>query len=452
MNLITKIYDGSISISIIGLGYVGLPTAVAFAKKGISVIGLDLDKSKIDNLNNGISPINDEYLKNEIPFVIGNKRLVVTTDYKYAIENSDIVIMIMPTPVNEAKEPDLQFIETSGKSISNYLKKNQLIILESTVYPGLTEEVLLPILEKSGLKTPEDFGLAYCPERFNPGDKNHTVEKVVRVIGANTPKWGKIALELYSLIQDTFPTVDIKTAEAAKVIENTQRDLNIALMNEIALICERLNIDVKDVLEAAATKWNFVKYFPGPGVGGHCLPHDPYYLVKKAKEHGYYPQVILAGRKVNDDMPLHVVELLTRALNYCKKPIKKSKIIILGATYKKDIDDLRTSPTEILVNKLKQFEADIYIFEPNVNQKKIFGCASLQTLDENVLSEVDALIFMVAHEQFKDITPSFLKQSIKNKERIVIIDGIRQLDGYKMKDLGFIYFGIGAGNINSNYY
>ena len=368
-----------------------------------------------------------------------------------AIPVSDFVLLILPTPVNEAKEPDLSYIINAGKSLTKYLKKDQLIILESTVYPGVTEDVLLPLLLESGLDCPNDFGIAYCPERFNPGDPNHTIEKVTRVIGAITPEWAEIAESLYSQIQKTHITTDIKTAEAAKVIENTQRDLNIALMNEIALICEKLQIDVKDVIQAASTKWNFLKFTSGPGVGGHCLPHDPYYLVKIAKELGYNAQIIVAGRKVNDEMPIHVSDLLVKSLNYKQKEVSKSKVVIFGATYKKNIDDLRSSPTEILVGKLEEYIAEIQIIEPNIKETTVFGHKNTKDFDVELISNADALILMVDHDSSSKFTIDFFKKCFEKNKELVIIDGVRILDGEKIKEIGFIYQGIGAGNINNSY-
>ncbi|MFW9995702.1 MAG: nucleotide sugar dehydrogenase [Candidatus Odinarchaeota archaeon] len=451
MKLIERIKQKKAVITIVGLGYVGLPTALIFAKKGFRVIGLETDEEKVNSINSGISPIKDDFLLKELPEQVKNGNFMASGDYHSAVSAADAMLLILPTPVNEAKEPDLVFVIEAATSVSKYLKKGQLIVLESTVYPGVTEEIIKPILEKSGLRSPEDFGLAYCPERFNPGDSDHTVEKVVRVVGGIAAEWTDAANALYSQVQETFVTVDIKTAEAAKVIENTQRDLNIALMNEIALICEHLKIDVYDVLEAASTKWNFGRYLPGPGVGGHCLPHDPYYLVKKAREHGYHAQVILAGRKVNDEMPLHVMQLLIKGLNYSKKPLNGSKIVIFGATYKKNIDDLRTSPTETLVNELHKRGAEIFIVEPNVDNESVFGCKKLDSVNLGTIGDTDAIVFMVEHNQFSEITPGFLKSCFNDNKGVIIIDGVRMLDQSQSKQLGFIYLGIGDGKTNDSY-
>ncbi|MHA1505381.1 MAG: nucleotide sugar dehydrogenase [Candidatus Heimdallarchaeota archaeon] len=451
MDLAKKISEKNATIAIVGLGYVGIPTALEFAKQGFNVMGIDIDENKVKLINSGKSPINLPSIEKDIAELVAKKKIKAYTDLEEVIPKSDFVLLILPTPVNEAKEPDLSYIVNAGKSLSKYLKKDQLIILESTVYPGVTEDVLLPILLESGLECPNDFGIAYCPERFNPGDPKHTVEKVTRVIGAINSEWADVAALLYSQIQKIHITVNIKTAEAAKVIENTQRDLNIALMNEIALICEKLQIDVKDVIEAASTKWNFLKFSPGPGVGGHCLPHDPYYLVKIARELGYNAQIIIAGRKVNDEMPYHVADLLVKALNYKEKAISKSKVIIFGATYKKNIDDIRSSPTEILVKKLEEYNVDIQIIEPNIKETTVFGQKSSKDFDIEMISNADALILMVDHDSSSKFTIDFFKKCFEKNKNLVIVDGVRILDGEKIKEIGLIYQGIGAGNINNSY-
>ena len=449
MTLLEKISKRDATITIIGLGYVGLPTALAFSKKGFNVIGLDIEKKKIDLINKGICPINDKKISNDLIKEVKSGKFIASNDYKSSISISDVILLVVPTPVNNAKEPDLSFVKSASESISKYLKKGQLVILESTVYPGVTEEIVLPILEKSGLKTPEDFGLAYCPERFNPGDSAHTVEKVVRVIGAINKNWTDIANALYSNIQKTFATIDIKTAEAAKVIENTQRDLNIALINEIALICEKINIDVIDVIEAASTKWNFIKFLPGPGVGGHCLPHDPYYLVKKAKEKGYHARIILAGRNLNDEMPLHVRDLIIKGLNVKKKSLNGSNVLIFGASYKKNIDDLRTSPTEILVNSLVKYEANLCINEPYCKDEVIFNVAKMNDISIEILCKFDVLVFMAAHDAYNKIDYDLLRKCIKENSELIIIDGARMFDGEKLMKMGYVYLGIGDGKNNS---
>ncbi len=439
----SKIEQKKVKICTIGLGYVGLPTAVFFAHRGFEVVGVDVKQAKIETINKGISPLRELDLDIKLKNAVDEGKLKASSDTVVCVDSSDLVLITVPTPVTEAHEPDLSYVVSASKEIAKGLKKGQLVILESTVYPGVTEEVVKPLLEESGLKAGPDFGLAYCPERYNPGDPEHTLVDVNRIVGGITPEWGNCARMLYSKIIEAGVTQvkDIKTAEAAKVIENIQRDLNIALMNELALIFERMGIDVMDVIEAASTKWNFVKYIPGAGVGGHCLPHDPYYLTKKAKELGYHPQIILAGRKVNDSMPLHVFELVQDGLNEIKTTLNGSRILILGASYKEDTGDLRTSPTEKLVEELKGTGAKITIVEPYADSNEIFGCRSLRQLEDS--SEADAIILMTAHNDFR-LEVSELRKKIKTKD-VVFVDGRRVFSPKEVKKY-FVYRGIGAGD------
>jgi nucleotide sugar dehydrogenase len=442
--ILDKIETKMAKICIVGLGYVGLPTAIFFAEKGFKVIGVEIDKNKIKNINNGNSMISELNLDSRLSQVIDNNNLFVISDLKTATENSDIIISIVPTPVDEFKDPDLTPIILSGNEISKGLDKGKLVILESTVYPGVTEECLKPILEKSGLKAGKDFGLAYCPERYNPGDSKHGIERVSRVVGGITPKWAEITRELYQIIinEEVRVLKNIKTAEAAKVIENTQRDLNIALMNELSMIFERLDIDVMDVIEGASTKWNFNVYYPGAGVGGHCLPVDPYYLVKKAKELGYHSKVIAAGRSINDNMPLHMLSLVQDALNEQEKSIKNSKIVILGFSYKENVGDPRESPAKILTKNLVWKEAQVVVVDPyidSINEK--YGVLNNNFID--AIEGADALVLMTAHDDFKSIDFIEVLRLVKTP---IIVDGRRIYDPDELRDIGFQYKGVGAVN------
>ena len=276
MELIEKIKSKSARIAVIGLGYVGLPTAVNFAENGFSVIGITRTQGKVDVINAGGCYLTDLHIDERVRRLVGLRKLTATTDTAAATRDSDVIIITVPTPITSDKRPDLSFIVSAGQAVAQGLSRNKLVVLESTVYPGVVDEVLKPILEESGLKAGIDFGLAYCPERYNPGDADHSIRDVVRIVGGITPEWTEATAQLYvSNAKDVVTVKDIKTAEAAKVIENIQRDLNIALMNELALIFERLHIDIMDVIKAASTKWNFIVYYPGAGVGGHCLPVDP---------------------------------------------------------------------------------------------------------------------------------------------------------------------------------
>ena len=440
-----KIKNRNATICIIGLGYVGLPTAIFFAEKGFNVIGVDKKKEIIDKVNKGISHLGELGLDERLGKVVSLKKLYATTNTKDAVSKSDVSILIVPTPITKDKEPDLSYVESAGLEVKEGLKKGQLIILESTVYPGVTEEVLQPILESTGLKAGVDFGLAYCPERYNPGDLEHTIENVKRIVGGINDEWGEISKDLYAHVIKAGVTKvrDIKTAEAAKVIENIQRDLNIALMNELSLIFEKMGIDIMDVIKAASTKWNFNVYYPGAGVGGHCLPVDPYYLVAKARGLGYHSKVITAGRAINDHMPHHVFEMLRDSLNEVEKPVKNSKIVVLGFSYKENVGDARETPVEHLICELKKAKADITIVDPYVEGDfiKSFG-VKVECDPYKALKNADALVLMTGHQKFKELD----LENIKKIMRIpILIDGRRIYDKENVIKLGFNYKGVGAG-------
>lgn len=441
-----KIKTRSAKICIVGLGYVGLPTAIFFAENGFDVIGVARNEEKINLINRGIPTIGELKLDHKLSKVINNKKLRATSDLKWAAEVSDIIISIVPTPVDEFKDPDLTPIISSGKEIAKGLGTDKLIILESTVYPGVTEEVLQPILERSGLNAGLDFGLAYCPERYNPGDEKHGIENVARVVGGITPEWAEITRELYQIIitEEVKVLKNIRTAEAAKVIENTQRDLNIALMNELAMIFERLDIDIMDVIDGAKTKWNFNVYYPGCGVGGHCLPVDPYYLVKKAKELGYHSKVIAAGRTINDNMPIHTLNLIQDALNEHEKSVKNSKIVVLGFSYKENVGDARESPALTLIKHLKWKGADVVVVDPYIEDTGKYGV--LETDLYNAIENADAMVLMTCHDEFESIDFEKAKEIMKIP---ILIDGRRIFAPEKLKNIGFSYKGIGAINDNN---
>lgn len=438
-----KITEKKAKICIVGLGYVGLPTAIFFAENDFDVIGVGIDPKKLDMINQGISPLGELGLDERLEKVVKKDKLVATLDLPEATRQSDIILLIVPTPVTKSKDPDLSHVMDAGKKVSRGLEKGKLVVLESTVYPGVTEEVLQPILEESGLKAGEDFGLAYCPERYNPGDDAHSIEKVARVVGGITPEWAEITRKLYQFIieEDIKVLRNIKTSEAAKVIENTQRDLNIALVNELAMIFEKIGIDVMEVIEGASTKWNFNVYYPGGGVGGHCLPVDPYYLVKKAKELGYHSKVIAAGRTINDHMPQHVFGLLADSLNDNEKSVKNSKIVVLGLSYKENVGDDRESPSEQLINELKHYQAQVTIVDPYIEETQVYG--TLESDLYQALEDADAMVLMTAHQEFRDLDFQKAKKLMKIP---IIVDARRIYDPEKLREMGFIYSGVGAVN------
>jgi UDPglucose 6-dehydrogenase/UDP-N-acetyl-D-galactosamine dehydrogenase len=386
------------TVCIVGLGYVGLPLAEDFSHH-IRTIGYRRDQKKVDELNK-----------------ISGNRIEATTDPK-RIKEADFVIIAVPTPVTKAKDPDLEPVISASKVVGQNLKKGAIVVLESTVFPGVTEEIMKPILEReSGLHCGKDFRIGYSPERINPGDEAHILKNITKIVSAMDKQSLDQLSALYGLITHVYQAPDIKTAEAAKVIENIQRDLNIALMNELSMIFARLGIDTEEVLKAAGTKWNFHTYRPGM-VGGHCIPVDPYYLVQKAKEVGYHPQVILAGRSINDSMPKYVAEMAVKGLNKVGKTIKGSNVLIMGLTYKEDVADIRESPVENMVHELKEYEVNVYGYDPLLPDSVIahFGTKPLPKLDK----KMDAVIISVAHRQFRDMS---MKQilDLMNKNPVLI--------------------------------
>jgi len=368
------------TVCIIGLGYVGLPLAEDFSRH-IRTIGFRRNQKSVDEINS----------------ISGNK-IEATTDPK-RIKEADFVIIAVPTPVTKAKDPDLEPVISASEVVGKNLKKGAIVVLESTVYPGVTEEIMAPILEReSGMKCGKDFFVGYSPERINPGDDEHILKNIIKIVSAMDKQSLDQLSELYGLITNVYQAPDIKTAEAAKVIENIQRDLNIALMNELSMIFAKLGIDTEEVLKAAGTKWNFHTYRPGM-VGGHCIPVDPYYLVQKAKEVGYHPQVILAGRSINDSMPKYVAEMAIKGLNKVGKTIKGSNVLIMGLTYKEDVADIRESPVENMVHELREYDVNVYGYDPLLPDSVIahFGTKPLPKLDK----KMDAVIISVAHAQFR---------------------------------------------------
>jgi nucleotide sugar dehydrogenase len=440
-----KIKTRKARLCVVGLGYVGLPTATFFAEKGFPVIGCDVKEDLVKLLKAGKSPLKDLNIDGRVNGVVKNGKLTASLHVTKAVRNSDIVLIVVPTPTGRGFEPDLQYVISAGESVRAGLKRGHLVILESTVYPGVTEEILKPILEKSGLKVNKDFGLAYCPERYNPGDSAHTIDKVVRVIGSSNDDWARVAAKLYEQVTRVVIVKDIKTAEMAKIIENTQRDLNIALMNEIALICERIGIDIMDVIDAAATKWNFNVYYPGAGVGGHCLPKDPWYLVKAAERLGYHAQVITAGRRVNDYMPHHMFELLLKAMNETNRSVKGSTIVVLGLSYKENVGDTRNSPALGLIRDIKEMGGVVRTVDPYVDEKtakREFAVDEHVRKTDSVANGADAIVIVTTHKEFKSLDLAKLRKRMRTP---IIIDGRRAIDKNEAIRLGFTYKSIGSG-------
>jgi UDP-N-acetyl-D-galactosamine dehydrogenase len=392
-------------IAIIGLGYVGLPLALAFSKQ-YSVIGYDLDTKRVEALNNGVDitlQASEEDLK-------ANKQLLFTADLA-AIAAATIYIVTVPTPVHADKTPDLSPLLNATKTIAGVLKKGDIVIYESTVYPGCTEEDCVPVLEKiAGLKYNEDFYCGYSPERINPGDQVNTLTKIKKITSGSTPVIAASIDQLYASIitAGTYSAPSIKVAEAAKSIENAQRDINISFVNELALIFDRMGIDTHEVLAAASTKWNFLPFKPGL-VGGHCIGVDPYYLAHKAKALGYHPQVILSGREVNDQMSLFVSEKLIRLLEQAGKQVQGAKVLILGVTFKENCPDIRNSKVFEIIRYLKDKGAMVDAFDPFANAEEVMQKQHVQLVTS--LNKYDAIVLAVAHDFFKALDFSMLKNN-----------------------------------------
>ncbi|NCW12045.1 MAG: nucleotide sugar dehydrogenase [Chitinophagia bacterium] len=409
------------TMAIIGLGYVGLPLAVAFAHKR-SVIGFDINASRISDLLNGI----DKTLQcseQELAQVNALQTLQFTNDVKY-IEDCTIYIITVPTPVDENKQPDLSILLEASKMIGGILKKGDLVIYESTVYPGCTEEDCVPELEKnSGLKFNEDFFVGYSPERMNPGDKINTITQIVKVTSGSTPLIAQQVNTLYQSIitAGTHQAPSIKVAEAAKSIENAQRDINISFVNELALMFDKMGIDTYDVLEAAATKWNFLPFKPGL-VGGHCIGVDPYYLAHKAMNVGYHPQVILSGRSVNDQMSHFIAQKINKLLMQQGFTAIGAKVLLLGVTFKENCPDIRNSKVFEIVQELQQMGMDVSVFDPFANAQEVMTTHHIQLITE--LHQYDAIVLTVAHDFFKSLNYA----SLKTNSNAVIYDTKALLD------------------------
>lgn len=392
----------SIKISIIGLGYVGLPLAVAFSDK-FEVIGFDVNEKRVEELNK----FNDKTLEidlEKLKNAITNNKMKLSSKID-DIKECNFYIVSVPTPVDKNNRPDLTPLLKASQSVGSVLKKGDIVVYESTVYPGATEEECVPVLEKfSNLKFNEDFFCGYSPERINPGDKEHTITKIKKITSGSTKKVADIVDDVYASVikAGTFKASSIKVAEAAKVIENTQRDINIAFVNELAMIFEKMHIDTTEVLKAAGTKWNFLKFNPGL-VGGHCIGVDPYYLTHKAQELGYHPEIILAGRRINDNMGKYAANRVVKLMIKHDKKINKAKVLILGITFKENCPDIRNSRVIDVVKELKEFGCNVDVYDPWADKNEVLKEYDLNLIENLNLNNYDAVVLAVAHDEFKNL-------------------------------------------------
>ncbi len=398
-------------ICVLGLGYVGLPLSVELASKN-QVIGYDIKQNRINELNKGYDSTN-ELTSNKVT-EHSNKSIIYTND-ENKLTKADFYIVTVPTPINKDKTPNLMPLIKASKTVSKHLRKDDIVVYESTVYPGVTEDICVPILEKgSGLKFNEDFHVGYSPERINPGDKEHTVTKIKKVVSGSSPKALRIISEVYGSVitAGIYEAESIKVAEAAKVIENTQRDINIAFVNELSVIFEKMGIDTNQVLKAAGTKWNFLNFFPGL-VGGHCIGVDPYYLAHKSQELGYNPEIILSGRRMNDNMPIHLVSRIIKKLLSNNNLSQTKTALIFGATFKENCPDLRNSKVYDIYKELSEYNFQIEVHDPVADfseLSELYRGSAIETLKKD--KKYDVLIIAVSHKEFLKLDPeSFINEN-----------------------------------------
>src|SRR5688572_20263686 len=418
------------AVAIVGLGYVGLPVAVEFGKCR-PTIGYDLSKRRIENLKHRVDSTG------EVPTaeLIAADKLKATV-YPADISVADFIIVAVPTPINAARQPDLAPLESASETVGRYMKPGAIVIYESTVYPGCTEEVCVPILERhSGMRWRQDFHVGYSPERINPGDKEHRFTKIRKVVSGDDAETLEKVAELYgSVVQaGVYRAPSIRVAEAAKVIENTQRDLNIAFVNELAIIFEKLGIDTMEVLKAAGTKWNFLPFRPGL-VGGHCIGVDPYYLTYKAELAGYHPQVILAGRRINDSMGPHIARKTVQQMIHAGRNIKGARVNVLGLTFKENVPDIRNSKVIDIIRELHEFGVETYVHDPLVSPDDAMHEYGVRLADWDSLPAADAVILAVAHKEFfdRDLTPKVVRGGCIIDVKSALDAGVYQRAGLRV--------------------
>lgn len=436
-DLYERLINKKEKISLIGLGYVGMPIAIAFAKK-LEVIGYDIDKKKIGKYKSGLDPTKE----------VGDQAIQETTvqftaDARQLID-AKFHIIAVPTPITESNIPNLNPLEAATKMVGAYLTEGSIVVFESTVYPGVTEEICVPILEEaSGLKYGEDFKVGFSPERINPGDKENRLETIVKVVSGTDAEALDTIAKVYELVVDVgvHRAASIKVAEAAKVIENAQRDINIAFMNELAMIFNRMDIDTREVLEAAGTKWNFLDFTPGL-VGGHCIGVDPYYLTYKSEMVGYHPRIVLAGRRINDKMGKFVVENVIKQLIHAKVNIQEAKVGILGFAFKENVPDTRNTRVIDIIRELEEYEMTAIVHDPYADPHEVYEEYGIEVKSYDKLRDLDVIILAVAHEEYQTLTESFFETLYKegSNGNKIMVDVKGQLDRNKALAAGYRYW------------
>ncbi|MGY8669836.1 MAG: nucleotide sugar dehydrogenase [Candidatus Poseidoniales archaeon] len=434
--------SGDLTIGVIGLGYVGLPTIIGFHSAGFNVWGVDISQRTVDTILRGENPTGDPDVNDIIP-APDSKGWNITTSTEEAVRNSDVLIVTVPTPVTTDLKPDLTYVRNAGRSVFNAITKGSrtVVILESTVYPGVTAQTWLPEIEEAGIEIGVDVEIAYCPERFNPGDPAHGVRSVARVIGCANEEVGKSLIALYSKLtsEDVSFVGKIEVAEAAKVIENVQRDINIALVNELARVFPELGIDVEDVLSAAATKWNFHRYTPGVGVGGHCIPVDPYYMIQRAADVGVPTELITAARSVNRTMPIHVAGVLNELLYRAGVPVGEGKILVLGWSYKAEVGDPRETPTIPLFEALKGKNIAVAAWDPHLQEDDFPEGVEVIT-DIDSAKGFDVAVLATAHKACLELDFEKLVSRMRNP---IFYDGRRVMNLDSLREMGWQVHAVG---------
>jgi UDP-N-acetyl-D-galactosamine dehydrogenase len=417
MSLYEKLLKKEEKLCVIGLGYVGMPIAVAFAKK-IEVIGFDINKPKIELYKSGIDPTNE----------VGNDAIkqttMIFTSNEEEIRKAKFHIIAVPTPINQDKTPDLNPVEQSSRVVGRNLTKGSIVVYESTVYPGVTEDICIPILEEeSGLKNGVDFKVGYSPERINPGDKVHTLEKIIKIVSGQDKESLDEISKIYELVIEAgiHKASSIKVAEAAKVVENSQRDINIAFMNELAMVFDRMGIDTKEVVEAMNTKWNALGFTPGL-VGGHCIGVDPYYFVYEAERLGYHSQIVLSGRKINDGMGKFVADNIIKKLINADLVVRKAKVSILGITFKEDCPDTRNTKVFDVIQELRKYGVQPLVVDPHADKAEVKHEYNIELSTMDDVKNSDVIVFAVAHKEFKSMTYDAIDSFYADKNRKVLID------------------------------
>ncbi len=407
------------TVCVVGLGYVGLPLTVGFARADYRVIGYDVDESKIETLQEGIDTTGD--LTDE---AIQQDNVAYTTDAT-EIRDAEYVVIAVPTPIDDEERPNLDYVESAAATVGEYVQPGTTVVLESTVYPGATREVLVPTLERaSGLRAGEDFFVGYSPERATPGDSEHGLEDVVKVVSGQNEEVLEDVAALYESVVDAgvYRASSIEVAEACKVVENVQRDVNIALVNELSTALDRMGVDTHEVLEAAGTKWNFHDYRPGL-VGGHCIPVDPYFLVHRSRREGFVPELLLTSRQVNESMPERVAELTIKSLNHCHKTLRESRVLLLGLTYKPDVADIRSSKVADVVTYLREFDVDVVGYDPHADPDAIRESFGVDVQESLSFAGFDAVVLATPHERFLELDLGSVAEQLDDDPALIDVTG-----------------------------